>query len=103
MFRLRWIAVTLFSLMIFLILLNGYTRELKKLNELSRCIDERVQTLVRLRLDIYDKNEKIAYYSTPEGIARLARQEFNLVLPGERIYILKYFEPKEDGKGNPLN
>jgi len=52
--------------MIFLILLNGYTRELKKLNELSRCIDERVQTLVRLRLDIYDKNEKIAYYSTPE-------------------------------------
>jgi len=49
------------------------------------------------------RTKKIAYYSTPEGIARLARQEFNLVLPGERIYILKYFEPEEDGKDNPLN
>ena len=30
--------------------------------------------------------QKIEYYSTPEGIARLAREQFNLVLSGEVMY-----------------
>lgn len=93
--RLRWIVVSLFSILLFLMLFNGYLRELKKLNELSNRIDEHVQTLVRLKLDIEDKNEKINYYNTPDGIAKLARQEFNLVLPGEKIYILEYYTPEE--------
>ncbi|HOB10597.1 MAG: septum formation initiator family protein [Acetomicrobium sp.] len=94
--RLRWIVISLFSIIVFLMLFNGYIREVKKLNELSNCIDERVRILVQLRLDIEDKSEKIAYYNTAEGIARMARQEFNLVLPGEKIYILEYYTPEEN-------
>lgn len=30
--------------------------------------------------------QDIEYYSTPEGIARLAREQFNLVLSGEVMY-----------------
>lgn len=68
------------------------------MNELSNRIDERVQTMVRLKMDIEDKNEKINYYNTPDGIAKLARQEFNLVLPGEKIYILEYYTSEEGSK-----
>ena len=35
---------------------------------------------------INELKQKIEYYSTPEGIARLAREQFNLVLSGEVIY-----------------
>jgi len=37
---------------------------------------------------------KIRYYSTDEGLARLAREEFNLFYPDEVVYKIEVVPPK---------
>jgi len=93
MLRLRWIlCLTIVGLMA-AILTTSYVMELSRLRHLSSAIDQRVAELVRLKREIQDKQEKILYYKTEEGIAREAREQFNLVIPGERIYRIKVASP----------
>ncbi|HAF51036.1 MAG TPA: septum formation initiator family protein [Thermosynergistes sp.] len=93
MLRLRWIlCLTIIGLMA-AILTTSYVMELSRLRHLSSAIDQRVAELVRLKRRIQDKEEKILYYKTEEGIAREAREQFNLVMPGERIYRIEVASP----------
>jgi len=93
MLRLRWIlCLTIVGLMA-AILTTSYVMELSRLRHLSSAIDQRVAELVRLKRRIQDKEEKILYYKTEEGIAREAREQFNLVMPGERIYRIEVASP----------
>ena len=93
MLRLRWIlCLTIIGLMA-AILTTSYVMELSRLRHLSSAIDQRVAELVRLKRGIQDKVEKILYYKTEEGIAREAREQFNLVMPGERIYRIEVASP----------
>ena len=93
MLRLRWIlCLTIIGLMA-AILTTSYVMELSRLRHLSSAIDQRVAELVRLKRGIQDKEEKILYYKTEEGIAREAREQFNLVMPGERIYRVEVASP----------
>ncbi len=93
MLRLRWIlCLTIVGLMA-AILTTSYVMELSRLRYLSSAIDQRVAELVRLKRRIQDKEEKILYYKTEEGIAREAREQFNLVMPGERIYRIEVASP----------
>ncbi|MDI9390406.1 MAG: septum formation initiator family protein [Synergistota bacterium] len=93
MLRLRWIlCLTIVGLMA-AILTTSYVMELSRLRHLSSAIDQRVAELVRLKRGIQDKEEKILYYKTEEGIAREAREQFNLVMPGERIYRVEVASP----------
>ncbi len=93
MLRLRWIlCLTIVGLMA-AILTTSYVMELSRLRHLSSAIDQRVAELVRLKRGIQDKEEKILYYKTEEGIAREAREQFNLVMPGERIYRIEVASP----------
>ncbi len=39
-----------------------------------------------MRQKLERSKERLEFYRTPEGKARLAREHFNLVLPGEKIY-----------------
>ncbi len=93
MLRLRWIlCLTIIGLMA-AILTTSYVMELSRLRHLSSAIDQRVAELVKLKRGIQDKEEKILYYKTEEGIAREAREQFNLVMPGERIYRIEVASP----------
>ena len=93
MLRLRWIlCLTIIGLMA-AILTTSYVMELSRLRHLSSAIDQRAAELVRLKRRIQDKEEKILYYKTEEGIAREAREQFNLVMPGERIYRIEVASP----------
>ncbi|MDI3533064.1 MAG: hypothetical protein PWR28_1409 [Synergistaceae bacterium] len=93
MLRLRWVlCLTIIGLMA-AILTTSYVMELSRLRHLSSAIDQRVAELVRLKRRIQDKEEKILYYKTEEGIAREAREQFNLVMPGERIYRIEVASP----------
>ncbi len=42
--------------------------------------------LVALSMDLGRSRERLDFYRTPEGKARLAREQFNLVFPGERVF-----------------
>lgn len=93
MLRLRWILCLSIVGLMAAILTTSYVMELSRLRHLSSAIDQRVAELVRLKRGIQDKEEKILYYKTEEGIAREAREQFNLVMPGERIYRIEVASP----------
>ena len=68
------------------VLLTSFFKELERIDVLSEALDKRMEELVAEERKSQDLKQNIEYYSTPEGIARLAREQFNLVLSGEVMY-----------------
>ena len=70
-------------------------REIGRIERLSNVLESKVEELVELSRKSQELQEKISYYSSPAGIAFLAREEFNLVRPGEKIYIIEIVSEDE--------
>ena len=68
------------------VLLTSFFKELERIDVLSEALDKRMEELVAEERKSQELKQNIEYYSTPEGIARLAREQFNLVLSGEVMY-----------------
>ncbi len=86
MIRLRWVALITAGLCFLAIVGTAYILELRKIGRLGSIVDERMDRLVAITRDVQVLKEKILFYKTPEGVARLAREQFNLTYPGERIF-----------------
>ena len=86
MIRLRWVALMAALVCVLAIVGTAYVLELRKIGRLSSVIDERMDRLVSMTRDVQLLKEKIIFYKTPEGVARLAREQFNLTFPDEKIY-----------------
>ena len=86
MIRLRWVALITAGLCFLAIVGTAYILELRKIGRLGSIVDDRIDRLVAVTRDVQVLKEKILFYRTPEGVARLAREQFNLTLPGERIF-----------------
>mgnify|MGYP000934302809 FL=1 len=84
--RLRWIIFAAAITFLIAVLLTSFFKELEKIDVLSDTLDKRMEELVMEERKSQELKQKIEYYSTPEGIARLAREQFNLVLSGEVMY-----------------
>ena len=84
--RLRWIIFAAAITFLIAVLLTSFFKELEKIDVLSDTLDKRMEELVTEERNSQELKQKIEYYSTPEGIARLAREQFNLVLSGEVMY-----------------
>ena len=84
--RLRWIIFAAAITFLIAVLLTSFFKELEKIDVLSYTLDKRMEELVTEERKSQELKQKIEYYSTPEGIARLAREQFNLVLSGEVMY-----------------
>ena len=84
--RLRWIIFAAAVTFLIAVLLTSFFKELERIDVLSGTMDKRMEELVAEERKTQELKQKIEYYSTPEGIARLAREQFNLVLSGEVIY-----------------
>ena len=84
--RLRWIIFAAAVTFLIAVLLTSFFKELERRDVLSGTMDKRMEELVAEERKSQELKQKIEYYSTPEGIARLAREQFNLVLSGEVIY-----------------
>lgn len=84
--RLRWVLVYAIAAFIVAVTLVTFFKELGRIERLSTVLDVRMEELVELTRKNQELQEKISYYKTPAGIARLAREEYNLVNPGEKIY-----------------
>jgi cell division protein FtsB len=86
MIRLRWVALITAGLCFLAIVGTAYILELRKIGRLGSIVDQRMDRLVAVTRDVQVLKEKVLFYKTPEGVARLAREQFNLTLPGERIF-----------------
>ena len=84
--RLRWVIFAAAVTFLIAVLLTSFFKELERIDVLSEALDKRMEELVAEERKSQELKQKIEYYSTPEGIARLAREQFNLVLSGEVIY-----------------
>ena len=84
--RLRWIVFAAAITFLIAVLLTSFFKEIQRVDDLSRSLDRRMDELVSEERKTQDFKQKIEYYSTPEGIARLAREQFNLVSSGEVLY-----------------
>lgn len=86
MIRLRWVVLIAAAVCILAIFGTAYIMEIGKIRRLSGFVDERMDHLVRMSREIQELEDRIRFYNTPEGIARLAREQFNLTYPGEQIF-----------------
>ena len=84
--RLRWVIYMAAVTFLIAVLLTSFFKEFERIDNLSSTLDERMEELVEEERKTQQLERDINYYSTPEGIVRLAREQFNLVLSGETIY-----------------
>jgi len=66
-----------------------YYFEFQRLTRLQFAVAERSARLAEVERSVKNYREKVAFYETEEGMAHLAREQYNLIFPGERIFIVK--------------
>ena len=84
--RIRWVAVYAIASFLAAVSVMTFFKEIGRIERLSTMLESRMEELVQLTRKNQELQEKINYYKTPEGIAYLAREEFNLVKSGERMF-----------------
>lgn len=95
--RLRWVIFIAAVTFLIAIMLTSFYKEFSRIETLSATLDNRMEELVTIERDSQELQQKIDYYSTPEGIARLAREQFNLVRSGEVIYKIEIVSEDQSG------
>lgn len=93
--KLRWVIFVAAVTFLIAVMVTSFFREFTRVETLSSTLDQRMQDLVTVERDSQELQQKIDYYSTPEGIARLAREQFNLVRSGEVMYKIEIISPDE--------
>ena len=84
--KLRWVLFTAVVTFLIAVLLTFFFKEIRKVDTLAATLDKRMEELVGEERKTQKLKQDISYYSTPEGISRLATEQFNLVRSGDRIY-----------------
>ena len=79
------------AIVVLLLLITGthYVFEGRRIAQLNAAIEESQALLDEKRQSVRDHQERVAFYKTQEGIEHLARERYNLVLPGERMILLR--------------
>lgn len=86
--RLRWIVVAALGLLLSFIAGTAYFFELQRIFQLKAAIAERSARLKEQEQMVNEYREKIEFYKTKAGIAHLAREQYNLAFPGERVFVI---------------
>ena len=93
--KIRWLIIYAVTSFILAVTVVTMLREIGRIERLSNVLESRMEELVELTRKSNELQERISFYSSPAGIAFLAREEFNLVRPGERIYIIEIVSADE--------
>ena len=86
--RLRWMFVAALASLLFFIAATVYYFEFQRLSHLQSAVAERGAKLEEKERSVKNYRERVAFYRTDEGLAHLAREQYNLAFPGERIFII---------------
>ena len=87
--RLRWMFAAALATLFFFIAATVYYFEFRRLTRLKFAVAENSARLAEIERSVKNYREKVAFYETEEGMAHLAREQYNLVFPGERIFIVQ--------------
>ncbi len=79
-----WTILILFLAIIF----TYYAFEINNIFKLTEAKAEREAMLEEKRQLVESYKDKVEFYKTKEGIEHLAREQYNLVAPGERVILL---------------
>ncbi len=71
------------------IALSYYKFELDRIDRINNAIRRSEELLREKRDNVRVYKEQVEFYKTREGIEHLAREQYNLVLPGERVILLR--------------
>jgi cell division protein FtsB len=86
--RLRWIFVAAMVTLFLFIAGTVYFFEIQKIARLRLAVAARSAVLAEKERSVKELREKVAFYNNDEGIAHLAREQHNLVFPGERVFMI---------------
>ncbi|MBQ9566086.1 MAG: septum formation initiator family protein [Synergistaceae bacterium] len=86
---LKRILIGAFILLVLSIAATYYLFEVRRILQIQEAIGEREAVLNEKRESLRSYREKVAFYKTKEGIEHLAREQYNLVEPGERVFLLR--------------
>ncbi|MCR4819386.1 MAG: septum formation initiator family protein [Fretibacterium sp.] len=78
-----------FILLTLSITVTYYIFEISRIAQLEEVIEKQEAILNDRRENVRNYQEQVAFYKTPEGIQHLAREQYNLVMPGERVILLR--------------
>ncbi|MDR1581471.1 MAG: septum formation initiator family protein [Synergistaceae bacterium] len=84
--KIRWLLVYAVTTFIMAVTVVTFFKEIGRVERMSDALDAKMDEMAELTLKNQELQEKITYYSTPEGIAYVATEEYNLVRPGQKIY-----------------
>jgi cell division protein FtsB len=87
--RIRWVAIYAIASFLAAVSIVTFFKEVGRIERLSMALESRQEELTEATRKNQELQEKINYYKTPEGIAYRAREEFNLVKSGEKMYRIK--------------
>ena len=79
-----WTILILFLAIIF----TYYAFEINNIFKLTEAKAEREAMLEEKHQLVESYKDKVEFYKTKEGIEHLAREQYNLVAPGERVILL---------------
>ncbi len=86
---LRRILIGGVTLLLLSIAVTYYLFEVERIVQIEAAITEREALLQEKRDNVRDYREKVEFYKTSEGIEHLAREQYNLVGNGERVFLLR--------------
>ena len=89
MFSLKRIIFIALCVVVLAIAVSYYRFELDRIAQIQEAIGKREAILKQKRDSVRDYKEQVSFYKTQEGIEHLAREQYNLVAPGERVILLK--------------
>ena len=84
--KIRWVAIASVASFVLAVTLVTFFKEMKRIDRLADALELRMEELVELTRKNQELQEKISYSNTPQGIANIAREVFNLVKTGEKMY-----------------
>ncbi|MBQ7545211.1 MAG: septum formation initiator [Synergistaceae bacterium] len=84
--RLLWLVL---GVVLLAITVGYYRFELERIAQIREAIVKSEAILAEKREAVREYKEKVAFYKTEEGVAHLAREQYNLVGEGERVLLLK--------------
>lgn len=89
MFSLKRIIFIALCVVVLAIAVSYYRFELDRIAQIQEAISKSEVLLQQKRDSVRDYKEQVSFYKTQEGIEHLAREQYNLVAPGERVILLK--------------
>ncbi|MCF7936843.1 MAG: septum formation initiator family protein [Synergistales bacterium] len=92
--RLRWILIATVGAVAAAMFATACSYEAERIARLGRIVEQKRDEIVRLDREVQRLQRKIRYYRTREGVARLAREQFNMVFPDERIFRILSEDPE---------